>query len=230
MKLNGFQLKIIAVVLMVLDHIHQFIPGTPLIFTQLGRLVAPIFLFIAVEGYHYTRSREKYIARLMGFGVVMFMGSRLLVFLLPSNQSIPNNIFFSIGLSLSFIYLTETLRRKENLKRDIPLILLTLFAISFAEGSFLVLWIAVIFYQYRGHKKQLAVNFVMISLLLGFVMTDFRLIPKVWIYENFQWMMLFSTPLILLYNGERGIGMKYFFYVFYPMHIWIIYSISVVYY
>ncbi len=67
MKLTGFQLKLIAAFLMLIDHIYQFIPGTPIVFTYFGRLVAPVFIFLAVEGFHYTRNRYEYIGRLLGF-------------------------------------------------------------------------------------------------------------------------------------------------------------------
>ena len=38
-------------------------------------------------------------------------------------------------------------------------------------------------------------------------------------FENYQWMMVFSLPFILFYNGERGKYNKYFFYIAYPTHI-----------
>ena len=53
--LTGFDLKTIALVLMVLDHIHYFFEFTgkvPLVFTWLGRLSAPLFLFCVVEGIY----------------------------------------------------------------------------------------------------------------------------------------------------------------------------------
>lgn len=35
----------------------------------------------------------------------------------------------------------------------------------------------------------------------------------------FMWLAL---PLILLYNGQRGRGMKYLFYIYYPAHVYIL--------
>lgn len=46
---------------------------------------------------------------------------------------------------------------------------------------------------------------------------------------NSDFMFIFVLPFIYLYNGERG-GYskfsKYFFYVFYPAHLWIIMTIA----
>jgi hypothetical protein len=39
-------------------------------------------------------------------------------------------------------------------------------------------------------------------------------------------MMLFAAIPILMYNGKRGKGSKYFFYVFYPAHIYILYAVA----
>ena len=38
--------------------------------------------------------------------------------------------------------------------------------------------------------------------------------------------MIFAIPIIALYNGEKGKSMKYLFYIFYPVHIWILYLTS----
>lgn len=46
---------------------------------------------------------------------------------------------------------------------------------------------------------------------------------------NNQWMMVFALPLFFLYSGERVVNnafTKYMFYIFYPVHLWIIYTIG----
>lgn len=44
--------------------------------------------------------------------------------------------------------------------------------------------------------------------------------------EQYQWMMIFSLPFILLYNQKQGKKAKYFFYCFYPLHIILLWYIS----
>ena len=43
---------------------------------------------------------------------------------------------------------------------------------------------------------------------------------------NHQWMMILAAIPIVLYNGEKGRGMRNFFYIFYPAHIAIFAIIS----
>ena len=72
--LDGTQLKTIALVLMVLDHIHYFFEFTgciPTVFSMLGRLSAPLFLFCTVEGFAHTHDRKRYFIRIWGIGTAM---------------------------------------------------------------------------------------------------------------------------------------------------------------
>ena len=58
--------KWIALVTMVLDHIHYFFSFTgqiPEWFSMVGRLGAPLFLFCLVEGFTHTHSRRRYFAK-----------------------------------------------------------------------------------------------------------------------------------------------------------------------
>ena len=70
--LNGFQLKYIALVCMVFDHIHYFFPEhTPVVFSMIGRLAAPLFLFCLIEGFVHTKNRKRYILVIYLISVAM---------------------------------------------------------------------------------------------------------------------------------------------------------------
>ena len=49
-------------------------------------------------------------------------------------------------------------------------------------------------------------------------------------FKYIEWMEIFAAPLMLCYNGERGKGSKYLFYIFYPSHIYLLYALSVIFY
>ena len=72
--LDGTQLKTIALALMVLDHIHYFFEFTgciPTVFSMLGRLSAPLFLFCTVEGFAHTHDRKRYFLRIWAIATAM---------------------------------------------------------------------------------------------------------------------------------------------------------------
>ena len=71
--LNGFQLKILALVFMTLDHIYYFFNGIlpiPYIFTIIGRLAMPIFVFLSTEGFRHTKNRKAPVFCLSFFNTV----------------------------------------------------------------------------------------------------------------------------------------------------------------
>ena len=72
--LDGTRLKTVALVLMVLDHIHYFFEFTgwvPIWFSMLERLSAPLFLFCTVEGFAHTHDRKRYVLRIWAIGTAM---------------------------------------------------------------------------------------------------------------------------------------------------------------
>lgn len=44
--------------------------------------------------------------------------------------------------------------------------------------------------------------------------------------DNYQWLQISALPFLLCYNGEKGKGMKYFFYTFYILHILILWAVG----
>ena len=72
--LTGTALKTIALVLMVMDHIHYFFEFTGVVpewFSMLARLSAPLFLFCTVEGFAHTHDRRRYFLRIWAIGTAM---------------------------------------------------------------------------------------------------------------------------------------------------------------
>ena len=72
--LSGTALKLVALVCMVLDHIHYFFAFTgavPVWFSMAGRLAAPLFTFCLAEGFAHTHSRRRYFLRVAAVAVPM---------------------------------------------------------------------------------------------------------------------------------------------------------------
>ena len=202
---NGFSLKVIMTILMVIDHIGQFIPNTPEYYRWIGRIVAPVFFFLATEGYIHTRNRIKYIKRLYTASIVMFIGNIILFFLFRDEPFIINNIFLTLATNLSLIYIRD--KKGNNILLITTLIILAIVA----EGSILATILIMLFHYLKHNMKKMSIAYIIVSLLL---------IP------NIQWMQVFALPFILMYNGQRGPNIKNFFYIFYPIHIWILFLIG----
>ena len=119
--LTGFNLKYIAVILMVLDHIHYFFEFTgrvPLWFSWVGRLAAPLFLFCFIEGFFHTHDRRKYFLKIYGIGVAMgliqFGFYNVLSFAVRGDGFFPQNAMLS-SFTILFVVLQgiEWLKEKK---------------------------------------------------------------------------------------------------------------------
>lgn len=109
--MTSTKLKILAVILMVCDHICQFIPNMPVWLRWLGRGSAPIFVFCIVWSINYTKNK-KYIFRLYLASIVMetinfimFLISDLLF--KSTYTDLTNNMFRTLFLLSVVIYIYE---------------------------------------------------------------------------------------------------------------------------
>lgn len=99
---SGTALKLLALALMVLDHIQYFFAFTgqiPLWFSLLGRLSAPLFLFCTVEGFAHTHDRRRYFCRIWvisaGMGLLQFLMMYAKVLVRPDGFFPLNAIFMN---------------------------------------------------------------------------------------------------------------------------------------
>ena len=102
------------------------------------------------------------------------------------------------------------------------------FARLMREASYNALLMFIVFYAFYGKKPVLYIAYAALSLLL--LLSRLTNAEYFWEFE-FKWMMIIALPLIMLYNGERGqYSLKYLFYAFYPLHIWIFYTLRYVFF
>ncbi|MDR1375889.1 MAG: conjugal transfer protein TraX [Synergistaceae bacterium] len=248
--LTGSAIKIVGIILMVFDHLHQMFwaQGVPDWFHWIGRPVLPIFLFMCAEGFYYTHSKGKYLLRLFIGFIGMNAANTLLTFaMFNENVILINNVFGTLLLTASYLLFIEMLRegvREKQARKIVTSILLMLLPIVYSltflmtlntltwqsavalsfipnlaatEGGIPAVVLGIVFYLCGGKRSMQTLVLFMFS-LLSFI-TDSA--PY-----RVQWLMIFASIPILLYNGRRGKGNKYFFYVFYPTHIYLFYIIA----
>ena len=220
---DRFTLKVIMLIFMLMDHIAQFIPGAPIWFHYIGRVVAPIFFYLLVEGFIYTRNKRKYFNRLLYAGLIMAVGNVILTGFFYSGEYIINNIFLSMAFSIGFLIYYEEVKKNKTLENKLKCVLFIILS-TFTEAGFMGIVLSLIFYKYRNDKKSLyiAYSYFCLVFLIGAYLADMNFQS---IIDNYQWMMIGSLLFIELYNGEKGKDLRWLFYIFYPAHVWILFII-----
>lgn len=229
-RLNGNQLKLIAVLSMVADHIGYTLycgilgatlesaPDYPVIYRLylvsrlLGRIAFPIFAYLLVEGFFHTHSRKQYILRMGFFALISEIPFNLF---LSGSLSYPRhqNVFFTFLIGLCMMAVMDEIRRRIFGEAGLVLQLLAVIA---ASG---LAWVLCVDYQFYG--------IMLIAIFYWFYGSPGRqcLLGLVWqVNCETEWIsragLLFSFLLLYLHNGERGKRkFGYLFYLFYPVHL-----------
>lgn len=207
--LDGFVLKSIAMVAMLIDHMGAVLFPQYLGMRMIGRIAFPIYCFLLVEGAMHTSDIRKYELRLFLFALVSE-----LPFDLAFQGTIDfnhQNVFFTLLLGVIGIDLAQ--RWKSKLNTILIFIILVIVA-EFLRTDYGGSGIVFIFFYYLLYQKKVVKQ-------LAFVLENYLLYGSgVQIYASF------AVLPMLLYNGKKGPSLKYVFYVFYPAHLLILYLIS----
>ncbi|MDR0389067.1 MAG: conjugal transfer protein TraX [Spirochaetaceae bacterium] len=246
--LSGTGIKIAGIILMAMDHVHQMFiaQGAPYWLNWFGRPVAAMFLFLCAEGFYYTRSKRRYMLQLLGGFLFMAAMNRVLSVIMPMEHiALINNIFGTLFIATYYMWIIDCLcegfREKRPakvfsavggfllpfvvglamllvLQNNMYRVALLLFFIPsplFVEGGLVLVFLGVAFYLLRKYRLAQAGLVLVVGALTWYFSRDTP--------GDFQWLMVFAVIPLLLYNGQRGRGGKYFFYVFYPAHIYLLY-------
>jgi peptidoglycan/LPS O-acetylase OafA/YrhL len=222
--MTAFTLKIIALSAMLFDHLWVVFPDTfPFWFRGIGRLAYPIFVYLLAEGFRHTKAREKFLLRLLVFAIIseipydLAMGNDI-------NFIANTNIFYTLFLGGMAICLFERMKEKRSWQTMAVITAILPTAIlaeilSVDYGGMGVLFIFAMYAIIPTKPRLLAFTAFALSQFIPLVVAYFmeiKIPPKYFVLIIFA---LATIPLIILYNGQRGVKAKWLFYAAYPVHL-----------
>jgi len=290
-------LKFIAVITMIIDHtgvaIVSQLPGYDdkesviyalyWICRLIGRIAFPLYLFMLVEGFEYTRSKARYALRLF-----LFCFISELPFDLALRGTLfdwkHQNVFFTLllgllvmwgftlvrgglvdefpamlikiaGILLSTAYFTYRAVKYLKKSSSISINIYLLYGIVAVVALFFVISIIQLSVKSGGDREGLVMCLDLLVLSAGMLAADLLhtdynsvgvlAIAVMYLYRKNSYKKIMSgciiltalssatelisfvtVPMIMNYNGKRGIKLKYFFYLVYPVHLIILYGIA----
>lgn len=233
--LSGSTLKIIAMITMLIDHIGAAVLMRYMLNMQnrcimdiefysqlfvlyrvlrgIGRIAFPIYCFLLVEGFQKTRNLGKYILRLAVFTVIAEVPFDLCFASQPFSLGY-QSVMLTLLIGVLTMWVVSLLEKHVHNRMLLVLSSAAAIAVGAAAAELMntdygymgVACIMVIYALRRVKWLQIA----------GGCM--------VFLWE--VWAPIAFIP-IAFYNGKRGLKLKYAFYLFYPLHLLILYLICV---
>ncbi len=254
-------LKIIALVTMFIDHIgagileyaiqyrfngdiewYRKVLEADHILRCIGRISFPIYCYLLVQGFFYTRNRGKYALRMFVFALISELPFDFLFF--SGFTWKHQNVFWTLLIALITLILIDHLEHLEKLGeahsekhgKNLMPVLLKSVTVFFAIGTGMLVahflrtdysWKGVLLITaiYLTRSDRLLQTFLPPTLFLGVYFLEYVLLgytPGTAFAEIFglQWTIFLSFLLMYRCNGRKVMKKgKYFFYLFYPAHI-----------
>ena len=237
-----FLIKLIAAASMLLDHTGMILFPDVLWLRIAGRLAFPLYALCIAEGFRHTRNRTKYFLRIFALGSLCQV-----VYSFVSTEPYLG-ILITFSLSIVLLFLLDALlcacEKRANFisklwekvfKKAAPRpaavavcalllggalagIFMLSRAITIDYGMTGILFPVLVYLGYSSRKQKLLGPYLGVAMLS----CNFEGAPTPRI-----WSLLALIP-ITLYNGKPGkYKLKYFFYIFYPAHLVLLYAIDV---
>ncbi|QAT40398.1 TraX family protein [Clostridium sp. JN-9] len=225
--MDSFKLKLLACLFMFIDHAGFILFPKMIILRLIGRMAFPLFAWFISEGYIHTGNFKKYILRLSIFAIALESPFILFSSYFQSAGIDTLNIFFTLSLGLLSIYAYD--KAENNLSKVLfPAIIALSAQLIKADYGFYGVITILLFYIFNNNFFKTALYQIIFNLIYAGALISYNLINNTAIdsFVILQMYSLFSLLFIKLYNKKQGKKMKYFFYIFYPAHIILLYLIS----
>lgn len=217
-------IKIVAIISMTLDHVgNAFFPEYP-VFRWIGRIAFPLFCYCLTVGMLYTHDIKKYILRLGSFALI---SQPFWILAFNADDIIGNifnlNIFFTLVVSL---LATWGFKEKKWWLFITGLVLLNVINFDYAMTGLILM---LIFYLCRNKP------------LLGALIYSITYLPAINGYMedplalkigaqaiSFEIFALLALPFIYIHTNSNLKISKWFFYIYYPAHLFVIFLVQVI--
>ena len=176
-----------------------------------GRLAFPIFAYMIAEGCRYTRSRGRYL------GMIALLAAVCQIVYYIFDGTLYFSVLATFCLAILSIYALDAWKAAPKVGTTVVLfgtlmavyVLNRIFIIDYGFWGCMVPFLVSIPDGTKYDRLSIRVGCLGIGLLLLAMSLG-----------GIQYWSLLSLPVLLCYNGKRGKWkMKYFFYIFYPLHL-----------
>lgn len=228
------QLKMIAVITMIIDHFGYYFSDvlnqdTYIILRIIGRTAMPIFTFLIIEGYFHTHHLKRYVLRI-GMVACITQIAFFVIEILWKEQSLEIfktwNILFSFMNLLMGIRLLDLAIQKRNMRWKMiflsyVVVMVTLYWHQKFDYGFSLVFLGFSMYL----TKRITKNPYWYKGGVCLAIFLFSLVERgIYVFASL------SILVILFYNGKLGkksAWMKWFFYGIFPIQHILLYIISI---
>ena len=236
--LDANSIKVIAIIAMTVDHIAwALFPGyqygvAPLVLHIIGRMTCPIMCYFIAEGYHHTKNIARYTGRLFIFSFIShfayvffsknFVDWKSFIPFYYGNILDQTSVMWSLAWGLVMLRIAYSQKIKEPL-RYILMIGICLITLPSDWSCIASLCILAFGTNRQNFKKQML--WMLFYVAIYSAVYCFAMDP---VYGLIQMAVVLAIPVLAMYNGNRkqlpnmNNIMKYAFYIYYPLHLFVL--------
>lgn len=235
---NANTIKVIAILAMTIDHIAWLLfPGypkepLPLLMHILGRITCPIMCYFIAEGYHHTRDVKKYTGRLFVFAIVShfayvfssatFVDWRSFIPFYYGEILNQTSVLWPLAWGLVMLRVANSGKIPQKCK---PLIVFLICILTFPSDWSCIASLCILAFGTNRGAFRTQMLWMVFYVALYSVVYCFALDR---VYGLIQMAVVLAIPVLRMYNGQRSSSrtanaiMKWLFYIYYPLHLFVI--------